>query len=176
MAKLNLFYYDHPVLRETAQPIESITDRHRELARDMAETMYHHNGIGLAANQVGVTERIVVVDVDWPDQPKRQKRTPLVLINPEIIDESIEDEIYSEGCLSLPEINGDVWRAIRIRCRYQSLDGQIQEIEAEGLKARCILHEVDHLNGTLFIDRMDPDERQKIAGKLNQLRKTYHSA
>ena len=119
-------------------------------------------------------ERIIVVDVDWPRLKKENSnpfRRPIVMINPEVLEESEEDDVYIEGCLSLPGIEGNVWRARRIRYRYQDLSGRTHEKKAEDLLARCIMHEVDHLNGILFIDRMVPEDRRKVAGQLAKLRK-----
>lgn len=173
MSKLEIRIYGDPVLHEVARPIEQITPRHRELAVDMIETMYASNGIGLAANQIGVAERIVIVDTGWAGKngKKAQPRNPLVMINPEVIQEGVQDDVYSEGCLSLPEIEGDVWRPVRIKVRYQTLEGETVEREAAELEARCMMHEIDHLNGILFIDRIAPDERERLAGRLAQLRK-----
>jgi peptide deformylase len=174
MPKLPISYYGQPVLRETARPVERIAERHRKLAADMAETMYEARGIGLAANQVGLLERIIVVDVDWSDRKSKkevQARNPIAMINPELIEESVEDDVYSEGCLSIPSIEGDVWRPVKIRYAYTDLSGKRIEETAEGLKARCIQHEIDHLNGTLFIDHLTPDARGKLAGKLTELRR-----
>lgn len=174
MARLEVRLYGDPVLHEVARPIDQITGEHRKLAEDMAETMYESRGIGLAANQVGVTERIIVIDVNWSEKrnKKPQGRNPIVLINPEILEEGVEDDVLAEGCLSLPEIEGDVWRPTAIKVRYQTLEGQTVERAATELEARCIQHEVDHLNGILFIDRMAADAREKLAGKLAKLRKS----
>jgi peptide deformylase len=140
----------------------------------MAEAMYAARGIGLAANQVGLIERLIVLDAEWTDRKtkadKGQERHPIALINPEILDESIEDDQSAEGCLSLPEMEGNIWRPSRIRYRYRDLTGRAIEAEATGLLARCIQHEIDHLDGVLFIDRMTPDAREKLAGKLASLR------
>ena len=172
MAMLDIYIYDDPILRQTARPVEKITERHRQLAHDMAETMYATNGIGLAANQVGLLERLIVVDVEWSERRgNKNPRNPIAMLNPEILEESDNDDMVSEGCLSLPEIEGNVWRPVHIRYRYMDLNGQTVEAEAEDMKARCIQHELDHLNGILFIDRMAAEERQKLAGKLARLRK-----
>lgn len=173
MALLPIRIYDDPVLRETARPIEAIEPRHRALAMDMAETMYQSRGIGLAANQVGVTERMIVVDVEWggKNEKKGAGRNPLALLNPEVLETSEQEEPYDEGCLSLPQLEGEVWRPRWIRVRYQTLDGQTVERETEGLMARCIQHEIDHLNGVMFIDHMETEARQQIAGQLARLRK-----
>ncbi|HPK01181.1 MAG TPA: peptide deformylase [Candidatus Sumerlaeota bacterium] len=178
MPLLPIRIYDDPILRETARPIEQVTDRLRALARDMAETMYEARGIGLAANQIGELERIIVVDVDWASRNGRRAlpRNPLTLINPEILDDSVEDDVCSEGCLSIPGVEGDVWRPVRIRYRYTDLEGRTHEDEAEGLRARCIQHEIDHLNGVLFIDRMTPEERARLAGALAQIRRKRSEA
>lgn len=173
MPLLPIRIYDDPVLRATAQPIAQVEERHRLLARDMAETMYEARGIGLAANQVGVLERVIIVDVDWSEKRgKAAGRNPIAMFNPEILEESVEDDTYEEGCLSLPEILGDVWRPIKIRYRYLDQAGRVVEAEAEDLQARCIQHEIDHLNGVLFIDHMEPVARQKLAGKLAKLRES----
>lgn len=171
MPQLPITLYDDAVLRQTAQPIAEITARHAELARDMAETMYGSRGIGLAANQVGVLERIIVVDTEWPcDDDETPRYNPIAMLNPEVLEESTEDEAGEEGCLSLPEIRADVYRPLWIRYRYQDLKGRWQERRAEDLQARCILHELDHLNGVLFIDRVAEPERRKLAGKLRRIR------
>lgn len=174
MSKLDIRIYGDPVLSEVAKPIEKISERHRALAVDMIETMYASNGIGLAANQVGLTERIIIVDAAWTDDEdkKNHKKNPIAMINPEVVEEGVQDDVFCEGCLSLPEIEGDVWRPTRIKVRYTTLDGEAVEREAVKMEARCIMHEVDHLNGVLFIDRMSPDDRVKIAGKLSKLRKS----
>jgi peptide deformylase len=177
MPPLSIRLYGDPMLRQQARPIQQVTDRHRQLARDMAETMYEAKGVGLAANQVGHLERLIVADTEWADDKSEpQVRKPIVMINPEILDESVEDDAVSEGCLSLPEIEGDVWRPVRIRYRYLDAQGNAVEAEATGLKARCILHEIDHLNGVLFIDHLAPDAREKLAGKLTALRQQNPSS
>lgn len=173
MSRLTIRIYDDPVLREVARPIEQITEQHRQLAADMTETMYESRGVGLAANQVGVAERMIVIDVEWSEKRNNgnaKARNPMVMINPEILEESADDERESEGCLSLPQIEADVWRSVRVRFRYTDLNGKVHEEEATGLKARCLQHEVDHLNGILFIDRMAVNEREALAGQLAKLR------
>ncbi len=177
MPRLTIHIYDDPVLRQVAHRQEDHRQT-RQLAADMIETMYGSRGVGLAANQVGVLERVVTIDTDWSEKrnSKPAPRNPQVLINPEILEESAEDESASEGCLSLPEIEGDVWRSLRVRFRYLDLAGIAHEEEATGLKARCIQHEVDHLNGVLFIDRMAPEARLKLAGQLARLREKARAA
>ncbi|MCL5269921.1 MAG: peptide deformylase [bacterium] len=173
--KLEIRIYNDPVLREKARPVAVVTPRHVEIARQMAEMMYGSRGVGLAANQVGLTERIIVVDVEWHKREEDNTnpgRQPIFMVNPEVTEESDTDDVASEGCLSLPGIEGDVWRPASIRYRYTDLEGRPVEAAAEGLKARCIQHEIDHLNGVLFIDRMEPAERKKLAGQLAKLRQS----
>lgn len=171
MALLDIRLYGDPMLREKAQPIEEITDEHRRLAEDMAETMYEASGIGLAATQVGRLVRLIVVDVNWAraENPETEPKRPKAMINPEILKESAEDDEYQEGCLSLPGIEGEVWRSVQIKVRYTTLDGETVEQECEDLHARCILHEIDHLDGTLFIDRMSPAGRKELDRPLRLL-------
>ena len=174
MTALPIILFDDQVLREKAKPIKKIGPQHRELAENMAATLQGAGGIGLAANQVGVTERLIVVDFDSEEnRSKNGKEHRLqALINPEVLDESPTDDVLEEGCLSLPNISGDIWRPTWIRYRYQDVQGHVREEEASGLLARCILHEIDHLDGVLIIDRMAPDIRRKLAGKLRKLRET----
>lgn len=174
MAILPIKIYGEPVLKRVASPVEKITDELRKLADDMIETMYDARGIGLAANQIGRTERIVVVDVDWAryeDEGKPIVRTPTVMLNPEVLEESVEDETYNEGCLSLPGITGDVWRPRRIKFRYRTPDWEEIERDAGGLLARCVQHEIDHLNGILFVDRMPKAKRFLLSRQLAKLRR-----
>lgn len=168
---MDIYIFDDPVLRKKAKPIKTITERHRDLAREMAETMYAASGIGLAGPQVGVLERIILVDVEWGrgDEDDPVPRQPITMINPEILEETVEDDVYKEGCLSIPGLEGDVWRPVGIKVRYQTLEGETLEIEAEDLFARCIQHEIDHLDGILFIDRMPPKERKKLNVPLDEL-------
>ncbi len=171
MALLDIRLYGDPVLREKAQPIKEITDEHRLLAEDMAETMYAASGIGLAATQVGLLIRIIIVDVNWARAEERESepKRPVAMINPEVLEESVEDDDYQEGCLSLPGIEGEVWRSVLIKVRYTTLDGETVIEECEDLHARCILHEIDHLDGTLFIDRMSPAGRRQLDRPLRRL-------
>ncbi len=174
MATLDVLIYGDPVLKQVAEPIKKITSRHHRLAADMVETMYDAQGIGLAANQVGVLERIAVVDVEWAKAKEGEKpeKKPTVLINPEILEESVEDAPYEEGCLSIPNIKGEVWRPVSIKLRYQTLEGQTVVQDCDDLLARCVQHEVDHLNGVLFIDRMGKLKRALLRRSLNQLLKS----
>jgi peptide deformylase len=175
MPTIPIRQYGDPILREKAKPIETIEERHRALAKDMTETMYFHLGIGLAGNQVGRLERIIVVDVEYAraEEGNKPPQNPTVMINPEIVEESVEDDVYEEGCLSIPGVLGEVWRPVRIKVRFQDLKGRSHERDCEGLFARCIQHEVDHLNGILFPDRMGKLKRKLISGALNQLLQSY---
>jgi peptide deformylase len=138
-------------LREVSAPIEEVTDEIRALAADMLEVMYDEPGIGLAAPQLGEPVRLIVVDIGWNEEGG--EKNPLILVNPELHDP--EGKItWTEGCLSVPDFQADVERAERIRLVATDLDGAPVEIRAEGLQAVCFQHEVDHLNGVLFIDRI----------------------
>jgi peptide deformylase len=137
-------------LRLVSEPVKDITDEIRRLAEDMLDTMYDAPGVGLAAIQVGVPVRMVTMDVSKSDD----ERQPLVLINPEITWSSEEKRAYEEGCLSIPEYYEEVERPDRVRVRYRDLDGNMVEQEANGLFATCVQHEIDHLNGVLFIDHL----------------------
>jgi len=178
--KLSILQYGDPVLRTKGKRIDQIDDRIRELAANMLETMHAVNGIGLAAQQIGEPLQLTVIDVSQvEDRPSTMKLNgeevdpkapmPLVLINPEI-ELGSETELGSEGCLSFPAISGDIERAKSAAVRAQTLDGEI-EIEAGGLLARALQHEVDHLNGILFIDRMSSVAKAALASRLKRLQK-----
>ncbi|MEM7409034.1 MAG: peptide deformylase [Myxococcota bacterium] len=149
-------------LRQVSQPIETITDELRELARDMCEVMYDEPGIGLAAPQVGEAVRLVVVDTEWTDE--ESERSPLILVNPEL-SEPEGKVLWNEGCLSVPDFEAEVERAEQILLRAQDLDGKELEIRAEGLQAVCFQHEIDHLDGVLFIDRISRLKRSRYVLK-----------
>ena len=151
MALREVLKFPDKRLREVSQPVETITDEIRELARDMCEVMYDEPGIGLAAPQVGELVRLVVVDTEWTEEDA--ERHPLVLLNPEIVEHDGK-AISNEGCLSVPDFNADVERAQRVRVRGTDLDGNVVEEVAEDLRAFCFQHEIDHLDGILFIDRI----------------------
>ncbi|MCH9853004.1 MAG: peptide deformylase [Alphaproteobacteria bacterium] len=153
-----VIYIPDSILTQTASPVTHIDDTIIALLDDMLATMYAESGIGLAANQIAVLKRLIVVDVSQT----RDGSGAYQMINPEIISLSEETEPYSEGCLSIPGVNREVTRPIAGVFRYQSIDGEIQEIEADGLLARCIQHEIDHLNGILFIDHLSRLKRQMI--------------
>ncbi|WP_444920584.1 peptide deformylase [Microbulbifer sp. CnH-101-G] len=162
MAKLEILEFPDPRLREIAKPVAKVTDEHRQLLEDMFETMYAAPGIGLAATQVNVHERIVVVDIS------EDSNEPLAFINPEI--EVLEEEIhqYDEGCLSVPGFYETVERPRRVRVKALDRNGEPFAIEAEGLLAVCIQHEVDHLDGKLFVDYISPLKRNRIRSKLEK--------
>lgn len=164
MTRLTILEYPDPRLRTVAQPVEAVDDELRTLIDDMLETMYASKGIGLAATQVNVHRRLLVIDLsDEHDQP-------LVFVNPEII--SRQDAVMTqEGCLSVPGIYDDVERAERIRVRALGRDGQQFELDAEGLLAVCVQHEIDHLDGKLFVDYLSELKRQRIRKKLEKERK-----
>jgi len=164
MALLPILRFPDPRLRKVAQPITNIDDGIRRLAADMAETMYEAPGIGLAATQVDVHKQLIVIDVS------EEKNALLVLINPEIVADEGE-QVGEEGCLSVPGVYDRVERAERVTVRYLDLDGQAQRIEADGLLAVCIQHEMDHLNGKLFVDHLSPLKRQRIRKKIEKQQK-----
>ena len=154
-------------LRLTSKPVESISADVRRLVEDMFETMYDAPGIGLAAIQVGVPWRVVTMDVSKRDD----KQEPLALINPEIVWKSEEMREMEEGCLSIPEYYETVERPDRIRVKYRDLDFKEHEVEADGVFATCVQHEVDHLNGVLFIDYLSRLKRERVMKKYTKLAK-----
>jgi peptide deformylase len=149
-------------LRLVSKPVAKITDEIRTLVADMFETMYKAPGIGLAAIQVGVPQRVVTMDLS----KREAEAEPKVFINPEITWSSEEKSPYEEGCLSIPDIHEDVERPSRVKVKYLDLDGKAHEEDAEGLFATCIQHEVDHLNGVLFIDHISKLKRDRINKKF----------
>lgn len=167
MAILPVYLYDHPVLRKKAKPIREVDDDLRHQAGDMMETMHRASGIGLAANQVGSLRRIIVVDISGVEDSD-PGATPLVMINPEVLDEQGR-WVMEEGCLSIPDIREEVERPERIRLRYRDLEFREQNLETDGLQARVILHEIDHLDGVLFFDRIGAVRRKLLRGRLNKV-------
>ncbi len=149
-------------LRLASEPVAEITPEIRQLAADMLETMYDAPGVGLAAIQIGVPKRVVTMDVS----KKEGEREPMVLVNPEITWRSEEKRVYEEGCLSIPEYYEEVERPDRIRFRYTTLDGETVEREADGLMATCVQHEVDHLDGVLFIDYLSKLKRDRVTKRF----------
>jgi peptide deformylase len=161
-----------PRLRQISSPVEEVTDEIRELVSDMFETMYAAPGIGLAAIQVGVAKRILVIDLQEPEEEGGEPvKNPHVFINPEIVTHSDQEVPYTEGCLSVPDQFAEVDRPDKIRARWLDLDGKQQEKDIDGLLAVCLQHEMDHLNGVLFIDHLSRLKRDMILKKLAKLRK-----
>jgi peptide deformylase len=153
-----------PKLRLVSEPVKEITQEIRQLADDMLETMYDAPGVGLAAIQIGVPLRMVTMDVSKSED----ERLPMVLINPEITWASEEKRVYEEGCLSIPEYYEEVERPDRVRFRYMNLQGEVIEQEADGLLATCVQHEIDHLNGVLFIDYLSKLKRDRVMTKFKK--------
>ena len=153
-----------PLLRLVSKPVTAFDARVQALVDDMFATMYDAPGIGLAAIQIGVTERVVTVDVS----PKEDEQHPMAFINPQIIAVSDELNIHQEGCLSIPDYYGDVERPSRVRVRYLDRDGKVPEMNADGLLATCVQHEIDHLNGVLFIDHLARLKRERVMKKYTK--------
>ncbi|MGI6244236.1 MAG: peptide deformylase [Pseudochelatococcus sp.] len=163
MTILPILVLPDPRLRLISEPVATVTDEIRTLVADMFETMYDAPGIGLAAIQVGVAKRVLVVDVG----SREEGRDPLTVINPEIVWASDDAfRVHQEGCLSIPEYYEEVERPARIRLRYMDLEGETREIEADGLLATCLQHEIDHLNGVLFIDHLSRLKRERVNRKF----------
>jgi peptide deformylase len=161
-----------PLLRQISTPVEKVDDEVRALIADMFETMYDAPGIGLAAIQVGVPKRILVIDLQEPEEEGGEPvKDPRVFINPEILDSSDQDVPYTEGCLSVPDQYAEVDRPDRIRARWLDENGDSHEADIEGLLATCLQHEMDHLEGVLFIDHLSRLKREMILKKLAKLRK-----
>jgi peptide deformylase len=188
MAKLKIYTFPDLVLAKKAAPIKRVEKSYFKLADDMLETMYHAPGIGLAANQVGILERILVIDTeyDFEELPEGEEhlaregteivdggwiknKDSKIIINPEIIDKE-GSILFSEGCLSVPEYSAEVKRAEKITLRYQDIDGLSHDLKAEGLLAIAIQHEMDHLDGKLFIDRLSPIKKEVVRKRLRKER------
>jgi peptide deformylase len=170
MAIRPILVIPEPQLRLKCAPVAAVDDAVRALMDDMLETMYDAPGIGLAAIQIGVLERVIVVDV-----AKRQEEdasaNPICLANPEIVWASEEFSVYEEGCLSIPEFFEEVERPAQVRVKYLDRDGKECEIEADGILATCLQHEIDHLNGVLFIDHISRLKRERIVKKFTKVAK-----
>jgi peptide deformylase len=159
-------------LRSVSKPVDGIGDDVRTLVADMFETMYEAPGIGLAAIQVGVPSRVIVMDLS----KREAEAEPRVFINPEITWSSEDKSLYEEGCLSIPDVHEDVERPARVKIRYLDLEGKPHEEDAEGLFATCIQHEVDHLNGVLFIDHISKLKRARTIKKFTKAAKRAEKA
>jgi peptide deformylase len=169
-----LVYYDHPTLRQKAKNIPLITAEIKKLAEDMIDTMIHHNGVGLAGPQIGQLLRIFVIRDEFVDQAGDYQFGPSeVFINPMITNPSTKTVVMPEGCLSIPGIHSDVERPASIHIRYQTLDGETVTEEVTGFRARVMMHENDHLNGTLFIDRLPSDDRKQLEPELRVIKQKH---
>jgi peptide deformylase len=177
MAILPILEVPDPRLRQISSPVEKVDDEVRALVADMFETMYAAPGIGLAAIQVGVPKRILVIDLQEPaEEGGEPVKDPRVFINPEVVQASEQEVPYTEGCLSVPDQYADVDRPDRIRARWLDLHGNSHEEDIEGLLATCLQHEMDHLNGILFIDHLSRLKREMILKKLAKQRKELKAA
>ena len=175
MAILRIFETPDPVLRQISTPVETVDDELRALVADMFETMYDAPGIGLAAVQVGVPRRLLVMDLQEPEDPDDPEspavKDPRVFINPEVLWASETTVPYTEGCLSVPDQYAEVLRPDRIRARWLDEHGKAHEEELDGLLAVCLQHEMDHLEGVLFIDHLSKLKRDMVLKKLAKARK-----
>ena len=177
MALLPIYETPDPMLRQISTPVETVDDELRALISDMFDTMYDAPGIGLAAVQVGVPKRLLVMDLQEPSDPDDEDSPPVkhprVFINPEIVSHSDSEVPYTEGCLSVPDQYAEVMRPDRIRAKWQDVDGKAYEEEIDGLLAVCLQHEMDHLNGVLFIDHLSRLKRDMVLKKLAKWRKEH---
>ena len=187
MAIREILEVPDPRLKTVSKPVETFDEGLKTLVSDMFETMYAAHGIGLAAIQVGEPLRVLVIDLQEPDEDAEPevchahggeehthrpvKNDPRVFVNPEILQPSDDFQTYQEGCLSVPEIYADVDRPARCRVRWQDLEGKVHEEDMEGMLAVCIQHEMDHLEGVLFIDHLSRLKRQMVLKKLDKIRK-----
>ena len=167
MAVLEILTYPDPFLRKVAAPITDIDDQIKTTAANMLETMYQKSGLGLAAIQVGVDKRMFVMDVVFNREDPDSEKKPVVIINPEIIEKGGES-LVEEGCLSVVDFRAEVNRSSKVTLQYQDLEGNSLQYEAEGIAAICVQHELDHLDGKLFIDYLPPIKRKMIKSKLKK--------
>lgn len=156
-----------PLLREVSKPVEQVDSKIKALAADMLETMYDAPGIGLAAIQIGIPLQMVVIDLAKDDEPK----APTIFINPQVVASSDERSVYEEGCLSIPDYYAEVERPATVTVKYIDDQGKSQEVAADGLLATCLQHEIDHLNGVLFIDYISKLKRDMVMRKFKKLAK-----
>lgn len=181
--KREIKYYGDPVLRAKARPVPAVDGELRRLAQDMIETMRANAGCGLAAQQIGRTEAVCVIEV-MPEQDADKEggrlhpdlAMPMVLFNPEIIESSSKIDYYEEGCLSFPDLRGSVPRPLEVTVRFLDEDGRPRELRLRQFLARVVQHEIDHLNGVLFIDRMSAAKRIGLARKLRRLKRETEEA
>jgi peptide deformylase len=171
MALLPILEVPDPRLKTISTPVEAFDDDLKKLVDDMFETMYAAPGIGLAAIQVGVPKRLLVIDLQDEGEDGEVVRNPRIFVNPEILDPSEDHSIYNEGCLSVPDQYAEVERPAAIRARWQDLDGKTHEESMVGMMATCLQHEMDHLEGILFIDHLSRLKRQMVLKKIEKARK-----
>ena len=167
MAQLKIFEIPHTVLRQKAEPVEAVTPEIQQLLSDMLETMYATNGVGLAGNQVGELKRLVVMDCAGEDE----KPDPIKMVNPVIIEKSPDMVLHNEGCLSVPREYADVERYEWVVVQYTDETGKVRERKATGLLAICVQHELEHLDGILFIDHLSPLKRSRLVKHLEKRRR-----
>jgi peptide deformylase len=162
MAKLDIKIYGEEVLRKKTKYVKAFDDKLKKLVNDMFDMMYESNGIGLAAPQVGILRKLIVVDTMEPGEK-------MALVNPKILEMSEEKAVMKEGCLSIPDVEGEVIRSETIKVKANDLDGNDLELDATGLLARVIQHEIDHLNGVLFVDHLNDTDKASVSRKLQEL-------
>ncbi len=176
MSLLPLYEYPHPILRQKAKPVETVDEELRRFLDDMLETMYADKGVGLAAPQVGVSKRVIVIDTHQHEEDESgdfRPGQPMYLLNPEIVWHSEETILFCEGCLSVPGQNADVERFQSVRVKYLDYDGNPQEIEASDYEAVVLQHEIDHLDGILYIDHLSRLKRDMLLKKLKKYRESH---
>ena len=177
MAILPIIETPDPRLRAISKPVEAVDDELRRLMDDMVDTMYDAPGIGLAAIQVGVPKRVLVIDLQQEDDAEGKPiRNPRYFVNPEIVWSSDEAKVYNEGCLSVPEMYAEIERPDRVRVKWLDYDGRPHEEELDGLLSTCLQHEMDHLEGVLFIDHLSKLKRDMLLKKLDKLRRANRAA
>ena len=172
MSIRNIIIEPDTILRKKSEPLQQVNNETRKLLDDMLKTMYAAPGIGLAAVQIGILKRIIVIDIS----KKEEKKNPIFLINPEITYQSKETSIYEEGCLSLPGHFAEIERPAKCKINYIDYHGKKAELEAEGLLSTCVQHEIDHLNGILFIDYLSKLKKDMIIKKLKKQKKELEKA
>jgi len=172
MAKLDIITLPDPLLRKTSKPVERVDDELRRLMDEMLETMYEAPGIGLAAVQVAVPRRVIVMDVTRDDDEEDAEKDPICMVNPEIVTLSDEMRLHEEGCLSIPEFTAEIERPAISVVRYIDRDGLPQEMVCEGLLSTVVQHEIDHTNGVLFIDYLSRLKRDMVIKKFIKAKKT----
>lgn len=167
MTVLKILTYPDPFLKKIASPVKRIDKKLRKLTEEMIQTMYEKSGVGLAAIQIGEDKKLFVMDVKYDREDPESKKEPMVLINPEILEKSGECTL-EEGCLSVPEFRMEIKRSTRLLVQFQNLDNKTIQLEADGLSAVCIQHEMDHLSGKLIIDHLPPLKRKMVKNKLKK--------